>query len=429
MSGDTLPSDVVAVAGACVSRFTIEGTAKGDLLDLFNLSLMAGHDSVAGAVVKRRLALAADAPAQATVLQETIDGYLQAEPIRVVAAESALARLDAMGTRVQAARITAHWSFLTVARTKFNAPYMRREAERMIALGHEVPADAIKYDWVPLIYAYIALGEISYIEQTDSVMEVMARAKQDLGRFSQKIDFPRHKPWNPMAMFDYKNAPVAKVRNALLPFNAEQYAGKSLPPLAASYWFPNPPGAWPPDHPSLIIYGGSFVSECVHDDGRLLSLREEITGNYCGVLYTYLPRWANRYKGQLAITLVAQTAGNTVRSVVLPPAAEADSLKWFFLDHLKLPITFGMVVDSLRRMPLVDGRVFYVDTTFYGNFSYNAQHSTRISRTGASDLVVLLYGERGTLQYAGGLDTPVLEKLIARTVVAARASALGQEKP
>jgi hypothetical protein len=91
--------------------------------------------------------------------------------------------------------------------------------------------------------------------------------------------------------------------------------------------------------------------------------------------------------------------------VVLPPKVEADSVAWYLRSYLGLPVTVGVVVDSMQKMPQVDGRQLYVDPTFYGR-QFNSS-------------VVVLYGPGGKLVYvARNLNAPVLRKLVARELQA-----------
>jgi hypothetical protein len=365
---------------------------------------MAGNDTLARAVTARRIALAATDTDRAQVFLEAIEQYLRAEPARLPAAEATVAQLDALGTSVQGARLEAHAQLLNYGMRAFNESYMRREAARIIALGHDVPVPQIQYHLLAMIRAYMALGEIAYVEAPESVAAVITRAKEDLGRFPPATEWPPGHAYSLIETVPFKTASLATVRNALLPFNAEQYAGHPLPPVDATYWFPNAPSTWPPGGhaASLVVYGGFLLGNCVRSDWSLLifTLRHE-----CLALRTLIPSWTQHYGDQLSVTLVAQTQGHAVRSVVLPPNVEADSIAWYLRQHLGLSVTVGVVVDAVQKMPPVDGRQLYRDPTFYGQ-QFNSN-------------VVVLYGPGGKLVYVGqGLQTPVLRKLVARELAA-----------
>jgi hypothetical protein len=408
-AGDPLPAGAVAVAQACLARLTTSGTAAGDLPDFFRLALLAGNDSVARTAVARQLALATDAASRAAVLQDAIDGYLDAEPAHVAAAESVAAQMDALGKTMTVERLNGHQSLLQFARRKFDEPHMRQEAERIIAIGQEVPATTIQLGKEAVFWAYAALGEIAYLEHPDSVMAITARAKRDLGRFGP---MPNGIPVHLLILLkDFSTLSLPVIRNNLLPFNADQYAGRSLPPLAATYWFPKAPTSWPPGNgrPSLIVYGGWMMNRCARDDDGILD-GPLFRGYGCRELYTYVPLWAKKYGDQLAITLVSQTGGRAARSAELSPAQEADSLRWFFLDHLELPVTVGVVEASVKTLPVFDGRQFRTDTSFYGNLLHRSKWGFD------SNLITLFYGSHGTLLYVSDESntTPVLRRLIDR---------------
>jgi hypothetical protein len=116
----------------------------------------------------------------------------------------------------------------------------------------------------------------------------------------------------------------------------------------------------------------------------------------------------------MTITLVSQFAGSAVRSLLLSPAAEADSLNWFFREHLQLPITVGVNTDSVLTLPSYDGRSFMKDTTFYGQ-----REGSRFLHSYSGDPIVLFFDAQGKLQYEsgdGGLFSPVLQMLVAHTI-------------
>jgi hypothetical protein len=215
----------------------------------------------------------------------------------------------------------------------------------------------------------------------------------------------------------FKSISVEQVRNVLVPFNAQQYAGRPFPPVTASYWFPKPPDRWPPGNGrvSLIVYGGWLMGRCRRDDWGVL-LFPISRGIGCRTLYTWLPLWTQRYGQQLDITLVSPDEGEAVRSITLSPAAEADSVRWFYQEHLKLPVRVGVVRSALRQLPGVDGRILRRDTTAYGNLFGSRDWSTHYYTGGK----VLLYDAQGRLVYVGhDLEDPVFRKLLGRELRAA----------
>ena len=413
ITGDALPANAVHVAQSCASRFTVAGTPANTLPDLLTLELMADNDTLAQAVIDRQLAAATTARARATVLQNAVDHYLHAEPHRVAAAQATTAQIDRLGLSVQDVRIQAHALLLASAVVVYTPSVMRREAEQIIALARAIPTDSLQLEKGDVFAAYAALSAIAYIEHPDSVMAVAQRAKDDLARFGRLPNGISVS--NPILMADFGKISVTRVRDALLPYNPDQYAGQTLPPITAAYWFPHAPGAWPPSggRASLVIYGGWLANDCARSGSFLLSSLGGMRRSECGALYTYLPRWKRDYGDRLAITLVSQTMGFAARSLALAPAAEADTLNWFFREHLRLPVTLGVTLDTVWRLPPSDGRQFWRDTTFYGHISGAAVEH------GESNLIVLLYNAQGKVEYLGEFNVPILKALIARELNAA----------
>lgn len=406
MSADSLPSSVTAVARACASRFPLAQAVESDLPDLFSLSLIAGNDQVARSVIDRLLKHAASPTNRALILQTAVDWYLAADPFRVAAVESTMTQLDAMGVEAQAAQFHAHVALLGFATNRFNESYMRREAEYIIALSHRITMKDVR-DTNGVASAvrasYGALAQIAYVESPDSITSVVTKAKEDLSRFP--------------VYDEYTKASLRKIRDDLLPFNGAQYEGKPLPPISAHYWIPKAPTSWPPDEgrPALVIYGGSIANTCARSDMAILVLPLR-TDYGCAELYTALSRWTKQYGDQFSVTIISQSEGHAARSIKLSENAEADSLGWFFRDQLKLPVTVGLVTDSLWKLPDIDGRTFGVDTTFYGHFWGPANPRFE------SELVVLLYDDHGALRYVGGMQVPLLQRLIARLFAASSVS-------
>jgi hypothetical protein len=410
--GDSLPAAVRMIARACGERFNPADLSNdGELEELFTLSLWGDQDSVAQKTLERRLSLASGPVQRAMVLRESAEAYLAVPPGRAAAAEAVLARLNALGPAAATARLWAYGALLKYAQKRFDEPLLRRTAEQIITLGQTEPFDSIRYDYLPIIYAHRALGELAYLRTPDSVTAIMVRAKKDLGRFPPAGEFPPGKPWVLLQSRSYKLASVEEVRYTLLPFDAARYAGAPFPPVTAAYWRPKQPEVWPPGgarRPSVVIYGGSLPNTCAREDHFIFGpVWGE--GSMCDPLYTMLPYWFAQYGDRLSVTLVAQTAGFAVRSGVLAPAAEADSLAWFFREHLKLPLTVGVVVDSVWTLPAPDGRQFRIDTTFYGRRNPPAPVWREHRPT------ILLYGVDGQLQFVGeNIWSPLLQRLIER---------------
>ena len=394
---DTLPAGVVAVARACGAHMTVGGTQAQDLPDLFTLALLEQNDVLARAALQRHVASAATAAARNTIFLSAVGEYLSAEPARVAAAETTLTQIDALGPTAAVMQLAAHDSLLLFASATFDTVQMQRQAERMIALNHGGPDQLAKIRYV--VDAYEALGEIAYFNHPDVLPALAARAKQDLHQLPK-----------------YANATLTQVQDWLIPGELRQARDKGRQPLPieASYWFPKPLSAWPSDgsHISLVIDGGMWTRDCLHEDDHfLIPLRSD---EDCGQIASRLRRWMAQYGTRgLQVIIAANTQGHAVRSVSVPPAEEAQIIGWYFRDYLKLPVTVAITESAIEQLPAPDGRLRYTDTTRLGELAGGINSSP----------VALLVGRDGKLLYAGNLlerdrISPVLDVLLARAMQA-----------
>jgi hypothetical protein len=370
---------------------------------LFTLALMAGEDSLARKVVARRLALATDANERQVILAEAVAGYVAAEPARLSDAEWAVVKADTLAVHDHTNSLPAHEPLMDAARRAFDRPRLLKEAHTIIALGNTLDFKAIQYKDVPVIAAWMQVLTVAFFDQPDSVLALAQAAKNDLRRFPAGFGaFPNGVRYTSEQLFDFKTATVEKVRNFLLPFNPQQYGGtRALPPVVASYWFPEAPKTWPPKGAiSLVIYGGEGMA-CARTNWNLLDLPLSYA---CVPWHTYLPKWAAQYDSLgFSLTIVEHTYGHAVRSVVLSPSSEADSLNWYYRTYLKLPATMAVVSQSASVEP--DGRHWFADTTAFGRF------------LGPNHGRALLFDRDGTLLYAGEnwlRDHALLDALILR---------------
>ena len=395
---DTLPASAITVAQRCGTRFAVAETPPAELTDLFTLALQSNNDALAHAVVERKLTLASTAAARDTVLLAAIGGYLAAEPARVSAAEAVVAKIDARGPTAQVLRLTAHDSLLAFASAMYDPARMRQEAERLIALGHEVPTDALKYDYDPIVRAYEALAALVLVEHPDSVAAVARQAKQDLGRFPPGNAFPAGKPYSGGEALDYKTASLDEIVRELSPLGGDQLVvGQAPAPLQATYWFPKP-AHWPPGNGpvSLVVYAGH--GPCLGGiNGWEYSYSCGLINLGAGV-HTALARYAARGPPVTIVLEIWSTALGQLPSSVM---AQADTLRWYYRTHLHLPVTVAVVADSMQQLPAPDGRLFPCNADgqlVCWDRSPNAQRY--LSRNNP----VVLLGREGQLLYSGPFE-------------------------
>jgi hypothetical protein len=405
---DTLPASAIAVAQRCSARFSVSGTPAPELSDLLTLSLLAGNDSMARQVVERRLALTRNTAQRDTLFEAAIAAYLGAAPARMSLAQALVAQVDKLGPSEQITRLAMHDSLLVFAVATYDTAQIRQEANRLIALGHEVPASALQYDYHPIAEAYSGLLAIAFVAHPESLTTIAAAAKADLQRFPSGRTFPPNKPYWRAELLDYTNASLDQVLAALSPLADPRVFGQTPPPLHATSWFPTSPASWPPGSGpvSLIVYGGYGV--CFGN----------LTGQYdfngCGgfgELHAAEFEKIARYAASgIPVTLAVETWRSGFGGLPQSAAANVDTLRWYYRDHLKLPVNVAVVVDSVQQIPAPDGRQYPCNAS--DRFAC-PDTSASAKRYLTSEFPVVLLGRDGRLFYAGRFS-PLLDALLAR---------------
>ena len=430
---ETIPTGVAAVARACGVHFTVAGTAVHDLPDLFDLALFEGDSRLARAVINRRVALASTAAARDTVLQTAITWYLAATPARVSAAESTVAQVDAFGRESQSLswRLVAHRQLLEFAEQTFEWSLMQREAEQILTLSHQM-TDATAATAEPDVErAYGALALVDVAEHPDSLHALAQQARQTLHHARGKGLYRT-----------YADAPVDTVLDWLVPaplraVTLGQHAdsGPMFPPLTATYWFPARPDHWPPGAgPVSVIVDAAYATaqgivrdDCLDDDKTILSAW---AGQCYGDLVRSVRKWTEQYGSKLAITIVIPTRGRVLRSLLMPPASEADTLAWYFRDYLHLPVTVAVVEAAVRQQPPPNSYLTYTDTAL-GFKSYC--DNPYVYQQGSESIgEVRLVTRTGHLLYAGDLSPlldMVLDRVMANTTKSTASAPVSADDP
>ena len=416
---DTLPSQAITLARTCASRFTVQGTPAAELPDLFALALQGGNDTLAQAVVRRQLALATSPAERAPVFMAAIGGYLSAEPSRVPAAEAIGKQVDALGPAMQDVRLAVHDSLLRFAESSYDTVNMRQEAERIVALGREIPTDFHQYAYDPVVDAYRALLEITFVEHPDSLRALATRVKEDLSRFPAGRHFPSDAAWTEQIP-NYKTASLDDVLHTIAPGDLEEAVLSPAPSaLQASYRFPAlSDRSSSTASLSLVVYGGH--GPCL---GGISGYSADNSCGWAGLgpgVYTALARYAAL---GLRITIVVETSRIALGTLPASVVANADTLRWYYQDYLKLPVAVAVVADSLQQLPAPDARLFpcVVDAWYIcKDQSENARRYLDKNRP------VVLLGEGGKLLYAGTFEfadgqprafSPLFDALLRRRSV------------
>jgi len=146
---DSVPASVVAAARACMTRFTVETTPVPELRRLAVLSLWAGNDTVARRAIGR-LVRVGSAPWTADrgwQLWLWIDALYTARPTRMQDARTAMAQLDALGSRAALWRVFAHTRAADYNLSVNDRTTAMAEARAALAASRLVPSNE-RIDWV-----------------------------------------------------------------------------------------------------------------------------------------------------------------------------------------------------------------------------------------------------------------------------------------
>lgn len=409
---DTLPTRTVSVARGCLRRFSVDGVAARDLPEIQTLALMAGQDVIAQSAVTRWLSAVPDPSARDSARLSAMNNYLEARPARAEAAASLFDRIAQSGAAGDWSRLVGADRMLEFWRRVFDHNQIRSWAPRVIAGAAALSAGRFaseaKYS---LWHGYAALAELTYVDVPDSMPSLAGRAQQDLRRF-------HNDSLNPFS-FDPQTATVEYLEQALSPIPATwRHAGESYPALHADRWFPSMPSS---RGPTLVIsteadwvgvpplYGGA---RCLSSDFVLLYRATED----CAPLYEWIRDLAAHDPSQrLTIVLATATHGEVVRSLPLTPPQEADRLRWYVLDYLKLPVTLAVVNRSPYEIAKPDGRRLqkFMCMSPFPDAPQRTDSSEVACRYLAVPLVLL--DDHDALVYAGPYD-PLFDALLSKTL-------------
>jgi hypothetical protein len=348
---DTLPAAVIDVARRCLASLSVDATLPADLPDLLQLAVAANQDSVATAVIARHLSLVSNPVARDSVLRVAIEIYLSAVPVRLSEAAALVDRVAEPGEAGKRWQIDVLDNMLYTAMQAWDQPAMVQFANRMIDNIHALPPRRRAKLTRPMFDAYRALGMVAYLQGPDSLRAVAARERTLWHEFVAPFDSVDRD----MMQWDVaQSASVDDFVQKLSPIPAQESAATSVyPAVQAAYWFPKPP---PSGTTRLFI--SAEVPTGLSDACKISELALLIgPADDCYPYYERIRTLAARYGARgLQIVLLAATSGQAIRSLPLTPAEEAQRLKWYYLDYLKLPVTLGVIERPVSALPAPDGR-------------------------------------------------------------------------
>lgn len=310
---DTLPTVAAEVARRCGEHFTAASVAPRELLSLVQLALAAKRDTVAYAAATRWTNSIADPNERAWAMYALVRAFTNAHPSRYVDAERIVARMDSMGKAGAAPRINAHGVLLQDAERRFDVPRLEREVFATLkANGLLVGEEENDVEFGSGNAIYVLLWAELYRDPAHAVNNVM-RLAHDAGY---------HWP-----------SDTAEVRKNLSTITMP--ISHVPPPIVAKYWYgPHGTDTWSVPGKVTLLFAEPEPGDYAH--------------------YALIRRLHQKYGDALNMMVVTKTVGYLHDSGPLEPAQEADSLRSYYFDYLKLPVTLAVEETPFHHLP--DGR-------------------------------------------------------------------------
>jgi hypothetical protein len=348
---DTLPAGAKTVARNCGARFTVAGTAIGDLPVLFDLALMAGNDSMAHAVLARLVDAAPTTVEKDKVLLKYVDHYLNAEPARVAAADSIVAQIEKLGQAGLSERLNVHGALLQYFGVKhYNSRLVRREAEQVISIIDSMATPELHHV-ERLSGAYNHLMLWAWLNYPDSIPVIAQRYQRYLRSSAaqgamKKICLEERKAF----ICDLTSAPIDTVIRAVLGTGYHQ-SQQAAPPVSADFWFPAPGR-------DTVQPARGVVSVIINYQNLINCIR---TPGGCKEDFDRLRRFVERYKSAgMSITMLANAPGYRLGGDPGPADSVAQSYRLYMQNYFKWPVTVAVRNQIVTyKMESPDGRIFY----------------------------------------------------------------------
>ena len=354
---DTLPAGAVQIARACSAKFTLENTNAKEWGFLFNLAVLEGNDSLAKAVLARRLAGASSGAARDTLVLQALQVYLnvpcegmeRGEPARPELADPLVASLDAPDVDL-ATQLRAHMLMLEFAQQTNDQQRLHREVAHLATLAQQAHERGATQAVASrdLSAAYQMLMRMAFFQSADSMQSVAQQAQRTLRQLPNVPDVCSGWP------DQCRTASVETIEATLKQgiYGGDDPAGTPAETVHETFWFPKggvkDTIAPIPGHVTLLWH---LAYPCFLDEGWLLWF------NSCQLNVDELRRWINAYTPRgLAVVILQAEYGHSMLSGVESPAQEAERIRWYFQDYQQLPVTVAVHAPDNPVLPLPDGR-------------------------------------------------------------------------
>ena len=380
--GAIIATRVTGVARACLAahHFKVQEALPYQLVPLFELAVYAHDDSLAQAVVARKLRTAATPEDTARVYVHAIDQSAEIHPLPLSLAHLLLNRLDSLGRPALVHRIVARGELMSELRFRGSDTAMQRAlASQVITLGSQATPAEVQINSpagrqepgaaYALVNAFNVLVYQLYRGSgpPDSLVALAHLAKRELSYCKNLIN-----------MEACHVNPDASDREVLWHFVFEENLNQPEPapmvvgtdtaafttgalrtmlqhPLHSDFFFPATAHDTVRPVPGQVnlywvVRGYNLQNGDMGSDGGTFStgLRRAIARHLVAVTILVSTRgwqWRRTSNGDWDEVLVFDTARQ-----------EAEYLRWYFQEFLQLPVAVAVQVDTPLLRPAPDGR-------------------------------------------------------------------------
>ena len=384
VAADTIGVGAVRrVARVCGARFTLENTGAKYLPALFQLAWAAQNDSLASAVFTRivqTLPPPARIPQAITTLDVLFgsgvlvrnigDGalpLLHALPsLDHPVVQGVIRFLDQQGSLITRVKVNERLREYAIVRQ--DTAGVRRYAAQLLAVARQLPpgilVDTAHWPrrWQPVWKTYHDLLRNAFYHAPDSLRVIAQLAQQDLGVW-QSYRPAGNGTFRKDTVIDFRTMPMESVINTLWPGHVrwDETARKPLPSLHADVWFG-------PMHTPIANTETNPVPP-IRGQVTFIMVGTVTTNNRFGAQQTTLVRQMLAQYGTrgFGVTVMTRTRGwldygDYDRALEpVTPAAEAEQIRSYYQDYVKLPVTVGVQVHHYTKRPPPDGRIVQVD--------------------------------------------------------------------
>ncbi|MBX6332426.1 MAG: hypothetical protein IRY91_11315 [Gemmatimonadaceae bacterium] len=337
-----LPTSAVATAQRCAARWAAPTGTLREFGPLFALYLEAGRDSDAAVLLRRRLAAVdpKQADVERTAIIDSVVGiYLQAQPVRLAAAESLLSeRARHKADRLE--RLKIYVQLMGQAAGVHDTARARRAAQQVVAIADSLtPAER----------------ESEEFQESGGPFTAYMMAWSTIVGDRVLLDSLRRSTAAYMSLLRSMWARWSKRRPELIDLGP---LGEKAPPITADFWFPQDSARHlhpTPGHVALVVFLDR--TRCVDGIGHWLDFastdrRDE--WHQCWAAAVNLRRLAERFP-PLEITVVSRTYGYFMYAPPLSPAEEAAYSARWMAGH-GIPGTLAVSTTAFGNLNAPDGR-------------------------------------------------------------------------